>query len=350
MKNTLKRIHSTAPVRICDIGGWTDTWFAGHGAVFNIGVTPVVEVKIVTYPQDRDERVTLCLGNFNETYSLDPDRIEYDRHPLIEAAVDMIGVPPGISLEIDIFSEVPSGASVGTSAAVSVALIGALDALTPGRLSAHEIAGMAHKVETEKLGLQSGIQDQLCSAYGGIHFIDMHSFPDFRVYPVETSEEFKRELEKRLALIYIGTPHNSSDVHKMVIADLGEDASNDPRLERLRRLAMEARDAVSREDFTALGQVMNRNTEAQRALHPGLVCDKFEELIRIAGSFGVLGCKVNGAGGDGGSITILGDGDEEKKKKLIDTLEEKGFHSIPLTLSPHGVCVRVEDVGSGQQL
>jgi len=37
MKKILKRIHSEAPVRICDIGGWTDTWFAQHGAVFNTG-------------------------------------------------------------------------------------------------------------------------------------------------------------------------------------------------------------------------------------------------------------------------------------------------------------------------
>jgi hypothetical protein len=49
MEEMLKRIHSTAPVRICDVGGWADTWFAQHGAVFNIGVTPYVEVQITTF-------------------------------------------------------------------------------------------------------------------------------------------------------------------------------------------------------------------------------------------------------------------------------------------------------------
>lgn len=34
------------PTRICDLGGWTDIWFAGRSAVFNIAIYPRVEVKI----------------------------------------------------------------------------------------------------------------------------------------------------------------------------------------------------------------------------------------------------------------------------------------------------------------
>jgi len=339
MKKILKRIHSAAPVRICDVGGWTDTWFAGHGAVFNIAVTPYLEVQIATSRKDTEERVTLHLENYNETYSLDPGKIVYSKHPLIEAAIDSMEIPPDISLDINIFSKVPSGASVGTSAAVCVALIGALDALTRGRLTPHEIAALAHRVETEKLGLQSGIQDQLCSAYGGINFIHIHSFPHSDVTPVNTAKALRLELEKRLTLIYIGTPHNSSDVHKKVIADLGEDAGGDPRIKKLRELAVKARNAVNTGDLETLGQVMNQNTEVQRKLHPDLVCEKFAELIEIADFFEVSGCKVNGAGGDGGSVTILGNGEGEKKKELLHTLEEKGYHSIPVSLSPGGVRV-----------
>lgn len=324
---------------MCDIGGWTDTWFAGHGAVFNIAVTPYVNVHIRVSPLDSEERVTLHLRNFDETYSLNPEKIVYNKHPLIEASIDSMEIPPGISLEIDIFSDAPSGASVGTSAAVCVALIAALDALTPGRSGPQTIAALAHGVETKKLGLQSGIQDQLCCAYGGINFIHMHTFPHSTVSPVNIKESLRSELEKRLTLIFIGTPHNSSDVHKMVIADLGEDARLDPRLESLRELASDAKNAVASGNLEALGEVMNRNTDIQRALHPDLVCHTFEEIIDIAHSFGVSGCKVNGAGGDGGSITILGDGNHEKKKTLIHTLEKKGYQSIPVSLSIHGVRV-----------
>ena len=39
-------IEASVPVRICDIGGWTDTWFGGPGRVLNVAVTPGVEVSI----------------------------------------------------------------------------------------------------------------------------------------------------------------------------------------------------------------------------------------------------------------------------------------------------------------
>jgi D-glycero-alpha-D-manno-heptose-7-phosphate kinase len=333
------KIKATAPVRICDIGGWTDTWFAGHGAVFNIGVSPLVEVTVATAQQESDDRVRLHLGNYNQTYTLNPDNIVYDKHPLIEASIDSLEIPAGISLDIEIFSKAPAGASIGTSAAVCVALLGALDALTPDRRTPQEIAVLAHNVETGKLGLQSGVQDQLCCAHGGINFIHIPSFPNAEVIPVNIDEPFRQELEKRLVLVYAGSPHNSSEVHQRVIADLGEDASGDPRLMRLRNLAAEARDAAAASDFQALAAVMNQNTQVQRELHPGLVGPAFERIIQVAGSFNAPGCKVNGAGGDGGSVTILGNGNADDMKHLLQSLTKNGFQVVPLSLSPGGVRV-----------
>ncbi|MFL6253395.1 MAG: hypothetical protein ACJ74T_00080 [Pyrinomonadaceae bacterium] len=37
----------------------------------------------------------------------------------------------------------------------------------------YSIAYLAHSVETEVLGRQSGIQDQLCAAYGGVNYIEI---------------------------------------------------------------------------------------------------------------------------------------------------------------------------------
>lgn len=326
-------------MRVCDIGGWTDTWFAKRGAVFNIAVRPFVEVQITAFPRTSDDRVNLNLENYGDKYSINPDKVSYDRHPLIEATVDVMEIPEDLSVEINLFSKAPSGASVGTSAAVSVALIAALDALTPGVLTASQITAEAHRVETEKLGLQSGVQDQLAAAYGGLNFIRIDPYPQSEVSPLKVSDNVLWELENRLALVYIGKPHSSSDVHKKVIADLGDEASEDERIDGLRTLAVEAKEAICAGDLERLGRVMNRNTDFQRLLHRDLVCDGFEEIIDIAGRYHALGCKVNGAGGDGGSITVLSDGDVTKKREMIRVLENKGYHSIPLGLSSYGVRV-----------
>ena len=333
-------INAVAPTRVCDVGGWTDTHFARTGAVFNIAIYPYVEVQLrLIRSEETPHRVVIHAENFGESYTLDPKHIVYGKHPLLEAALKVMEIPEEISLSINIFSAAPPGASMGTSAAVSVALIGALDALTEGRFSPQEVAGLAHSIETKELGLECGIQDQLASAYGGIRFIDMHQFPESKVSEVRIPDSVWWELENRLLVFYIGQPHSSSEIHTRVIKGLGSEPYRDERLENLRRLAREARDAVLEGHFEQLGYVFNQNTEVQRNLHPDLVCEKFEEIISIADDFGALGCKVNGAGGDGGSIAILTNGNMAKKRELQENLVSKGFQSLPLYLSRRGLRV-----------
>ena len=214
-------INSVAPIRICDNGGWTDTWFAEHGKIFNIGVYPFAEVQVEVYPPGSTEkRVVINAENFGERYAVDPGTSDWDRHPLLEAAIQRMNLAVKFSFQVTIYSEAPSGASTGTSAAVTVALIGALDSLTPGRLTSHEAAYTAHSVEVDMLGLQCGIQDQLCSAYGGINFIEMFKYPHASVSSVTVSNSTWWELERRLVLIYLGKSHSSSKIHENVITEL----------------------------------------------------------------------------------------------------------------------------------
>ena len=243
-------INAVAPTRICDVGGWTDTHFARSGAVCNIAIHPCAEVQIQPLPPcEGSERITVSVENYGVSYSLDPGRIVYDRHPLIEAAIKRVGGPPDRALRINTFSCAPPGASMGTSAAVSVALVGALCEALERRLSPHETAVLAHALETEELGLECGVQDQFASAYGGINFVDVVQFPRTRVTQLTMPEPAWWELEQRLVLAYIGKPHNSSDIHKMVIAGLGTEPWKAPRLERLRELAPAARKALEAGDF-----------------------------------------------------------------------------------------------------
>ena len=177
LESPMQFVNALAPIRICDIGGWTDTWFAGHGKVLNMGVHPCVEVRIRVHALDAlEERIVLDAENFGERYGFEPGVLP-DRHPLLEATIDEIGVPDDVSIEISVFSEAPAGSSTGTSASVTVALVGALDSLTSGRLTPQQIASTAHRIEVDRLGIESGIQDQLCAAYGGINYIEMPLYP-----------------------------------------------------------------------------------------------------------------------------------------------------------------------------
>lgn len=336
----LRVINSVAPIRVCDLGGWTDTWFAGHGKVFNIGVYPYVEVQIEVRPHEPGaERIVLYAENYGERYAVDTKRPGWDRHPLLEAAIKRVGVPEDLSVQVTIFSEAPGGCSTGTSAAVTVALIGALDRLTPGRLSPHEVAYAAHAVEVEMLGQQSGIQDQLCAAYGGINFIEIQRYPHATVSQIHVPNAIWWELERRLLLIYLGKPHRSSAIHEKVIRHLEDQGPDAPALQPLRETAAQGRDAVYAGDFAALGHAMIANTKAQAALHPDLVGDAARRLIEIAQRHDAIGWKVNGAGGDGGSLTILGPAQSYRKREMIQEIETTDplYRHIPTYLSRYGL-------------
>lgn len=335
-------INAIAPIRICDTGGWTDTWFAGHGAIFNIAVSPVVEVQIAVYPRSaRSGQVTLYAENYAERYLIGGPGVGAMRHPLLEATIAELAPPPDVALEITIYSDAPAGASTGTSAAVTVALIGALDRLTPGDMAPYEVARCAHRVETGRLGLQSGIQDQLSSAFGGINYIEMDAYPEARVTPLALPEPVWWELERRLALVFLGKGHNSSAVHEQVIATLKQELPASSRLEPLRHAAKASRDALLTGDFDGLGQAMRDNTEAQRALHPALICDDAERVIALAQEYGLPGWKVNGAGGEGGSLTLLCDASASHRRSFLRELQARNPHftAIPITLSRHGLRV-----------
>ena len=340
IQKRLKVVNSVAPIRICDNGGWTDTWFAEYGKVFNIGVYPYVETQIEIFPLNaRKNRITLFAENYGDKYIVKPNVSGWDRHPLLEAAIEYMEIPKDIALQISIFSEAPTGCSTGTSAAVSVALIGALDCLSNGRMTPHEVANAAHKVETDLLHLQSGIQDQLCSAYGGINYIEMYRYPYATVSQIHIPNSIWWELERRLVLIFMGKSHSSSDVHKKVIAELENGGAHSPKLEKLRKTAELARDAVYAGDFDALGRSMIVNTEAQGELNSSLISKSISEIIDIAKQSGAIGWKINGAGGEGGSLTLLCGEKSSQKRDMIHEIEAANplFKNIPIYLSRFGL-------------
>jgi D-glycero-alpha-D-manno-heptose-7-phosphate kinase len=338
----VRTITATAPIRICDNGGWTDTWFARRGKVFNLAVRPLVTVRIDAFPAGtRESPVVLNAQNYGVRYAPVLDATAWGPHPLLEAAFREIPPPRAVEIEVTIRSDAPAGASTGTSAAVLVALLGALDRLAGGQRTPQQIAGAAHAVETVHLGRQSGIQDQLCSAFGGANFIEMTEYPRAVVSPLALPDPIRRELQRRLSLIYLGRPHSSSTIHEKVVRDLERRGPECAELDALRLAAERARDALVAGDLAALGSAMCDNTATQARLHPDLVHRDAWRVTEIAKSFGASGWKVNGAGGDGGSVTILSGGRPAARRAMVRAITQDNprLVPIPIVISREGLRV-----------
>jgi D-glycero-alpha-D-manno-heptose-7-phosphate kinase len=269
-----RRSAVSVPVRICDIGGWTDTWFGAPGRVVNLAVRPGITVAL------------------RETTRAQPVP-----SPLVQAALDLL--PPPQPVAVDITTAVPPGCGAGTSAAVAVAMLAALTAHRGEPRSPLELAYAAHRLEVDTLGRESGIQDQLSAALGGINFLTIDEYPRAHVERLPAWAE----LDDRLTLLYLGQAHDSPAVHRQVINEATPQRAS--AFDELRAAAESARAAVLAQDLHAFGDAMIANTDAQRALHPALIGADATRAIAYARDHGAMGWKVNGAGGDGGSLTLL---------------------------------------------
>jgi D-glycero-alpha-D-manno-heptose-7-phosphate kinase len=224
---------------------------------------------------------------------------------------------------------------MGTSAAVAVALLGALTRLRYERVSPRDIAYAAHRLEVEVLGSESGIQDQLSAAYGGINYIEVDDYPEASVVTLPIWED----LTSLLTLVYLGRSHDSSSVHRQVIESMKKQR-NTAVLSRLREAATAARDAVLTQDLCAFGHAMVSNTEAQRDLHPAIVGADAKHVMNAASELGAVGWKVNGAGGEGGSVAILSS-TADAKRRLDDRLVtlDARYRLLPVGVTAVGLQV-----------
>lgn len=334
-------ISVSAPTRIADLGGWTDTWFAGHGAVCFLAVWPGVDVTVAA--TDGPAGVEVRLRNFDREWHWSagtPPQVCPD--PLIGACLDEAEVPDG-AWALDVGSPVPPGASMGTSASVCVAVLAALDRLrgmaaeptlteTRQPWLADDPASLvrrAHLVETRRLSQQSGIQDQWAAAAGGASLIEMAAYPSGRRTSLTLSPETTAALDARLLVLFLGSGHNSSDMHRQVVEELRDAGPDDARLEGLRQCAHEGAAALVAGDLDAYGAVLTRNTAIQAQLHASLVGDEANAVIDAVHGPDAIGWKVNGAGGAGGSITVLA-ASAESRARLIATLRQRCSWATPL--------------------
>jgi D-glycero-alpha-D-manno-heptose-7-phosphate kinase len=281
--------RASAPVRTADVGGWTDTWFAGQGAVCNIAIPQRVTVEVHAGAGVSD--------------------------PLLDHLVHAVGDAAGVHLRVS--STVPAGSGLGTSAALCVAAVAALCSLHGRRPERSELASAAHAAEVGS-GRQSGVQDHWAAAHGGVSLLTI-DYPRCRREPLVVSDDTTAGLGARLHTVCFARAHSSTELHDGVIERVRAGHGLD-ELDRMRQAAVDAAVALETGDLDAYGRALTVNHECIRRLDPRLVSNEVDEVAEAARRLGGRGWKVNGAGGRGGSMVVLGPDDADADGALVAML------------------------------
>lgn len=297
-----KRIVARAPVRTLDLGGWTDTRLLEKGWVLNFGLKLYTYVILESIPDP--EAFLLESYDIGESeYIHNIREMEYcGVLSLLKAAIKRTQSKGGLKLSVR--SEAPPASGLGSSAALGVAAIGALNYFLGKKVLPYHVARLAHSLETEELKLECGVQDQLCAAYGGINYIEVH-YPEARVFPVPISDRTICELESRMLVVYTGKSRFSSETHKKVIEGFQNDREGiKAGFAALSKTASLGLEALLRDNIEELAEATNLNWEAQKKLHPSITNDQIEDLYKSVFRNGAMGFKLNGAGA-GGTACII---------------------------------------------
>lgn len=330
--------HSRAPVRFCDLGGWTDTRIVRSGSVLNFAARMYTYVALRIH--EGDGQVTLESLDTDERSTFRSIRqMEYDgvldllKAALIRATMESPNrdlLTSRCNVTVLIRSDAPPASGLGSSAALGVAAIACLAAYHRQFRLPHELARQAHLLEVEDLKLECGVQDQFAAAYGGVNFMEVE-YPNVRVFPISLSHAARCELEDRFVLVYTGKSRFSSTIHQKVMSESGKDQS---AFDELAQAAILGKESLLRHDLDAFATAMNRNWEAQKSLHPEITTAEFEELQREVFKAGAAGFKVNGAGG-GGTATILAK--QNHSARIRRVIEELGMVSLPALIDTVGL-------------
>ena len=334
-------MRARAPVRIDFAGGWTDVArFAREsaGAVVNaaIGIYSYASIRRDEAPGQAKGGIRILAADFNvyiEAESI--RRLEYDGNAdLVKAAIRHLHVDE--SFLITTRSDAPPGSGLGTSAAMGVALIGALSHLVRRPLLAHEVAELASEIEREELHILGGKQDQYASAIGGFQFMEFFG-ETVRAAPLRLPPAAEFELQKHLVLCYTEQPRLSGDIHERVTDAFRKgDPNTTGAIANLKRIAREMKERLLLGDLDAFARLLDENWANQKRLHPSVTNERIEELFAIARESGAAGGKACGAGG-GGCLVFIAQPDREHI--LRQALRDAGARVIDFVFDHQGLQV-----------
>ena len=228
----------------------------------------------------------------------------------------------GVSIKVtsDISAQ---GTGLGSSSALTVGLLNALYAYRGDRWNAEKLARDACLVEINILGSPIGKQDQYATAYGGLRRFWFEPDDSVIAELFQTSEI----LEKHLMLFDTGIQRSAN-----TILTEQKRAASPTSLLKIRELVPNFCNALMRNDFDKVGQLLHENWQLKRGLAGSISNDRLDTTYRRALDAGALGGKLLGAGGGGYFLFYV---PQAQQRAVISALDGLAEHT-PFRFEPCG--------------
>jgi D-glycero-alpha-D-manno-heptose-7-phosphate kinase len=243
----------------------------------------------------------------------------------------------GDGIEAVLHNDAPPGSGLGSSSAITVALIAAISDYLRLAVDYYDIASEAWYVERCLARISGGFQDQYACTFGGFNLIEIAPGVggDIVVNPLRVRPSTMCELEYRSVLAYVGGSHFSAHIIDKQASNIA--SANKQALgatHELRGIAYEMKNALLTDKISLFGRLLDRAWECKKLMADGITNERIDGFYEKARKAGALGGKVTGAGGGGFMYFIC---EEEKRFAVYEALGKAGAEPMKFAFTHEGV-------------
>ena len=294
--------------------------FGEHAVVYG---RPALAVPVTQI----QARVTVCADQLRGIRVEAPD-ISLDavlselppNHPLaavIKSVFTTLGITQPPSLTVHIESTIPVASSLGSGAAVSVAIIRALSMFLGCPLADEQVNALAFEVEKLYHGTPSGIDNTVITYARPVYFA--------KHQPIET-------LHVAAPFIIVIGDTGIASPTKQVVDDVrklwqAETEQYEKIFNAVGEIVLNARHAIENGNISALGPLMDENNSMLQVMR--VSSPELDRLITASRAAGALGAKLSGGGRGGNMIALVR---QETVEKVTQALREAGAKRTLMTV------------------
>jgi galactokinase/mevalonate kinase-like predicted kinase len=362
-------VWGRSPVRIDLAGGWTDTppyCLMEGGSVVNIAIELNGQPPLQTYIKPCKEphiilrSIDLGAMEVVETYE---QLAAYNKvgspFSIPKAALVLAGFQPGFSqetypslraqleafgcgIELTLLSAIPAGSGLGTSSILAATVLGAVNDFCSLAWDKNEI-GRRTLVLEQLLTTGGGWQDQFGGVLGGVKLLDTQRGFDQnpRVRWLPDAVFTQPEYAQCHLLYYTGITRTAKKILAEIVRRMF--VNHHQQLLQLREMkahSMDMYEAIQRQDFLAMGQLISKTWQQNQRIDSGTNPDSVRRITDLIDDL-CLGYKLPGAGGGGYLYMVAKDPEAAARIRQILTMKQPNANArfVDMTLSKTGLQV-----------
>ena len=331
-------IRSRAPLRISFCGGGTDVppyCDERGGVVLSATINRYATATLV--PGGDTFRVRSIDYDQSVSYGVDDPFVYDGQLDLAKGVIDHFRRTENLTsgLEVTLHNDAPPGSGLGSSSAITVALVSALVDFLRLPMNGYQIADMAYRVERLEVGIKGGKQDQYATTFGGFNLIEFYPGGSVLVVPLRLRPETLWELEHSLVFAYVGSGHFSDQIIAGQVRNYETRRTESVHaMDRLKVLTQDMKRALLMGNLREFGELLHLAWESKRQMAQGISNAGIDEVYDAALKAGALGGKMNGAGGGGFMMFIC---DPLRRYAVQEALRKVGSQLVSLTFVEPGV-------------